>query len=633
MIESDTPDRRAEANLPVREATGRLLVLVGAFVCAACGLVYELELVALASYLTGDSVTQTSVVLSVMVFAMGIGSLLAKRLRPRAAASFGVLEALLALVGGFSAMALYAVFAWGGEWAGAWSEGTPWPLVAFSLAIGLLIGAEVPLLMVLIQRVRQQDAGGAVADLFAADYVGALVGGLAFPFLLLPLLGQLTGALVTGAVNAVAGAALVLGLFRHDVNPRTRRALTAANLAVLVLLGSGAVLVDDFERAARVAVYGDGVRVAVRTGQQEVVLTGGVDGPLDLYVDGRLRVSGRDQRRFHEALVHPAMNGPRARVLVLGGGDGLALREVLRSPGVRRVDLVEADPDLVRLGRGDPALGALNGHAFRDPRVRVRDADAFGWLRGSGRRYDVIVSDLPDPATTDSARLYSQEFYGLAARALGDRGRLLVHAGPFSARPHAYWTVEATLRAAGLRTVPYRVTARAPAVPTGPERRTKASSAPRDWGFVLAGSTRPSLGLGPGVGDGGRGRPGGSGGRGGHGDSGGYEDSGGSDGARDSGDSGDPGDSGDSEGRGTSGGRDGARDGAADRPGGVHGDERGSRGARDAGGSGGARSGGGMQVRLRSLTTQALLAGWREAARHRVTGVEPSTLVRPRYGR
>ncbi len=105
------------ARLPVRPAVGRFLVLAGVFVCAACGLVYELELVALASYLIGDSVTQASVVLSVMVFAMGLGSLAAKRLRRFAAAGFGAVEAVLALVGGSSAMVLYAVFAWTGGWA------------------------------------------------------------------------------------------------------------------------------------------------------------------------------------------------------------------------------------------------------------------------------------------------------------------------------------------------------------------------------------------------------------------------------------------------------------------------------------------------------------------------------------
>ena len=131
--------------------------------------------------MVGDSVTQASVVLSVMVFAMGIGSLLAKRLRCRAAAGFGAVEAAWR----WSA----AARRWRCTPASPGSGGSPGiALVGFSLAIGVLIGAEMPLLMTLIQRIRRQDAGGAVADLFAADYVGALVGGLAFPFLLLPLL-------------------------------------------------------------------------------------------------------------------------------------------------------------------------------------------------------------------------------------------------------------------------------------------------------------------------------------------------------------------------------------------------------------------------------------------------------------
>ena len=495
------PPWAGPVRLPVRPAVGRFLVLAGVFVCAACGLVYELELVALASYLTGDSVTQASVVLSVMVFAMGIGSLAAKRLRRHAAVAFGALEALLALVGGCSAMALYAVFAWTGDWGGLWASGPRWLLVAFSLAIGLLIGAEVPLLMDLIQRIRRQDAGGAVADLFAADYVGALVGGLAFPFLLLPLLGQLTGAMLTGAVNAIAGGALVLGLFRRDLTHRARWLLLVANLAVLGVLATATVLVDDFERAAREAVYGKDVRVALQTGAREIALTGGTDGrPLDLYVDGRLRVSGRDEDRYHEALVHPAMDGPHARVLVLGGGDGLAVREVLRHPGVRRVDVVALDSAVVDLARRDPALSRLNDHAYGDARVHVSTADPFRRLRGRAPvpSYDVVIADLPAPGITASTKLYSEEFYGLVRRVLAPGGRLVVHAGPVSARPHVFWTVEATLRAAGLRTTPYRVEGRDSGSADGPGRTAGASRAPRDWGFVLAARTaRPVLGLDP----------------------------------------------------------------------------------------------------------------------------------------
>ncbi|MGP3772969.1 polyamine aminopropyltransferase [Streptomyces sp. SDT5-1] len=460
--------------LPVKPGTGRFLVLVGVFVCAACGLVYELELVALASYLMGDSVTQASVVLSVMVFAMGLGSLAAKRLRLRAAVGFGMIEALLALVGGCSAMTLYAVFAWTGDWGGAWAEGPRWLLVAFSLAIGVLIGAEVPLLMVLIQRIRRQDAGGAVADLFAADYVGALVGGLAFPFLLLPLLGQLTGALLTGAINALAGAVLVLGLFRRDLSRRARWLLIVANVTVLGVLATSWVLVDDFERAARHALFGADVRVAVQSGVQEVVLTGGGNRPGALFLDGRLRADGRDGGRPHRRLVDPAMSGgPRARVLILGGGDGLAAREVLRHRGVRRVDVVDPDREVVRLARTDPGLTAMNGRSLADPRVRVVTGDVFGWLRSAPRAapYDVVVCDLPDPGSAASTKLYSQEFYGLVGRVLTDRGRLAVRV---AGGGQALDTASATVRSAGLHLVAYR-----------------GGEGEKGVGYVLAGWTLP----------------------------------------------------------------------------------------------------------------------------------------------
>ncbi|MET9292794.1 spermidine synthase [Streptomyces sp. NPDC003077] len=551
----------ASARLPVPAGIGRLLILLVVFVCAACGLVYELELVALSAYLVGDSVTQASVVLSVMVFAMGVGSLLAKRLRCRAAVGFGVIEALLALVGGGSAMALYACFGWWGESRSA--------LVGFSLAIGVLIGAEVPLLMTLIQRVRRQDAGGAVADLFAADYVGALVGGLAFPFLLLPVLGQLTGTLLTGSVNVVAGGALVLWLFGGDLTVRSRWVLVVANAMVLVLLAAGAVLATPFERAVREAVYGAQARVAVRSDVQEVVITGDAKGqgpawgsagragvgagarrvrgpraetgwgqghvrPLALYLDGRLRVSADSEYRYHEALVHPAMAaGPRGRVLVLGGGDGLATREVLRCRGVRSVTVVEIDPDVVRLARTDPGLSALNRHAFADPRVRVATADAFDWLRerarrGGGGPYDVVISDLPDPGISVSTKLYSQEFYGLVRRALAPGGRLVVHAGPPLLRPRSFGTVVATLRSVGLGTVAYGVPGRRPDFSGGPDRSARAGAEAGDeaepdgdagragfpspgggayadrpgeryayWGFVLAGRGAPRLALAP----------------------------------------------------------------------------------------------------------------------------------------
>lgn len=300
------------------------------------------------------------------------------------------------------------------------------------------------------------------------------------------MLGQLTGALFTGTVNAAAGGALVLWVFRWDLTTRSRWLLIVFNVAVIAVLAVATALVDDFERAARRAVYGDAVRVAVQTDVQEVVLTGAGRSSLDLYLDGRLRVSARDEYRYHEALVHPAMNGPRAHVLILGGGDGLAAREVLRYPDVRDVTVVELDRDVTRLARTDRALSELNGHAFHDPRLTAVTADAFNWMRAAHGSYDVVISDLPDPGISTSTKLYSAEFYGLVAEALAPGGRVVVHGGPPVSRPRTFWTVEASMRAAGLGTRPYRISARladSAAAPTGPRtgrsaRTAGASSSP-----------------------------------------------------------------------------------------------------------------------------------------------------------
>src|SRR5687768_9555340 len=253
----------------VRPRTGprlaRSVVLAAVFVFAACGLVYELALVALGSYLLGDTIAQTSIVLSVMICAMGVGSLAAKPLQRWPAAAFATVEAMLALVGGLSVMALYAAFAWLDLYQPA--------LIVVASAIGLLIGAEIPILTTLLHRIREQHPGHIVADLFAADYVGALVGGLAFPFLLLPRFGQLQGALATGAVNVVAGAIVVGWLFRDDLDARTKRWLMGLFVAVLAALGFAATVADDFEVDARQALYDDPIVHAERSSYQEIVVT------------------------------------------------------------------------------------------------------------------------------------------------------------------------------------------------------------------------------------------------------------------------------------------------------------------------------------------------------------------------
>jgi spermidine synthase len=460
-----------------RTRATRAGLLFATFVCAACGLVYELALVAQGSYLLGDSITQASVVLATMVFAMGIGSLSAKPLQRRPLLAFAVIEALLALFGGLSVLGLHAAFTWLDLY---------WPaLIGISLVVGALIGAEIPLLMTLLQRIRRQDAGSATADLFAADYIGALIGGLAFPFLLLPLLGQTRGALLVGMVNAVAGAAVALFLF--TVTLRRRLALAAGTLVVLGVLGFAFAQSDAFLRYARDELYDDPVVYSETTQYQEIVVTESspvVPGPTDtrLFLNGDLQFSSIDEYRYHESLVHPALAGTRDRVLVLGGGDGLAMREVMKYPDVREAVEVELDPSVLRLARENDRIAELNENSLADPRVRVVTADAFTWLRDTTERFDAVIIDMPDPDSTSTAKLYSEEFYSLAKRVLSPGARMVVQAGSPYFAPKTFDCINATVEAAGLTTTPYHVN-----VPSF-----------GDWGFILAqAGTAPTLSLDP----------------------------------------------------------------------------------------------------------------------------------------
>ncbi|MDP9435256.1 MAG: polyamine aminopropyltransferase [Actinomycetota bacterium] len=448
----------------------RALLLAAVSACAACGLVYELCLLTLGASVTGGGITQTSLIVAGYVAALGLGALLVKPLVPHAAVAFVAVETVLGLVGGLSAAALYAAYSFYG--------GGGAVLVVFTVVLGALVGAEVPLLMTLLQgghdRADAETSGRLLADLNAADYGGALVGGLAWPFLLLPLAGQVRGAALTGLVN-LAAAVLALWLVRAELPRSARRAGPAALLGCAALLGVLLVRSSDVEVTARQRLYADPVVHAERTRYQEVVLTRR-SGDVRLYLDGDLQFSSRDEHRYTEALVHPALARDPRRVLVLGGGDGLAAREVLRHPSVEEVVQVELDPQVLRLAR--TRLAGLNQGALDDPRVRVVVADAFRWLRSApAGGFDAVVVDMPDPDTLTLGRLYSREFYRWVARVLAADGLAVVQSGSPYGTPTAYWRTVSTLRSAGFGATPFHVD-----VPSF-----------GDWGFTLVAHDRAPL--------------------------------------------------------------------------------------------------------------------------------------------
>jgi spermidine synthase len=457
----------APAGEPVAPAIRwRALLLAAVAACAACGIIYELALLTLSASLNGGGIVATSLIVAGYIAALGAGALLVKPLLTRAAITFIAVEAALGIVGGVSAAALYVAFAFIG--------GSLWVLGLSTALIGGLVGAEVPLLMTLLQRGRTTgptDAGRALANLTAADYLGALIGGLVWPFLLLPHLGMVRGAAATGIINLVAAAIVSIALLRRLVDIRQLATALAALAVALGLLVTLLVQAHAIETTSRQQLYSDPIIAYRHSAYQEIVVTSrGSD--LRLYLDGGLQFSTRDEYRYTESLVYPALGRGARSVLVLGGGDGLVARELLRQPGTSEVTQVELDATVIELAR--TTMRTANSGSLDNPRVHVVIDDAMTWLRRPGVTpsggFDAVIVDLPDPDTPVLGRLYSTEFYTLAARLLAPDGLMVVQAGSPYSTPVAFWRTVSTIRSAGCAVTPYHVY-----VPTF-----------GDWGFVLA---------------------------------------------------------------------------------------------------------------------------------------------------
>jgi spermidine synthase len=442
----------------------RPLLFAAVAVCAACGLVYELILLTLSVTLAGGGITETSLIVAGYVAALGAGALLVKPLLGHAASAFVGVEILLGAAGGLSAAALYTAFSFQGTSSAV--------LIVATAVLGILVGAEVPLLLTLLRHGRSDDgpdgAGRLLADLNAADYAGAVVGGLAWPFLLLPLAGQIRGAALTGVVNLLAAAVVAGFLLRTRMSRRSRFAAAGALLVAATGLVVLLVMAREIVVSAQQRLYRDPVVAEQLSAYQQIVLTRRGDD-VRLFLDGDLQFSSRDEYRYHEALVQPALAQDPARVLILGGGDGLAAREVLRHPSVREVVQVELDAAVIELAR--TRLAELNDGAFDDPRLELVLADGFRWLTAAAPDdFDAVVVDLPDPDTPALARLFSTEFYGLVDRVLRPDGRLVVQSGSPYSTPTAFWRTVSTVGSAGFAVTPYHVH-----VPSF-----------GDWGYTLA---------------------------------------------------------------------------------------------------------------------------------------------------
>ena len=435
-----------------------ILLFISVLLIAACGLIYELVAGTLASYLLGDSVLQFSTVIGTYLFAMGIGSALSRYLNRGLVYRFIWIGLLLGVIGGFSSAILMLAF--------AFTQGFSIILYALVIVMGVLVGLEIPLLMRIVrERYNFRDV---IAHVLTFDYLGALAASLIFPIILVPRLGLVRSAMLFGLIN-VAVALWTTYIFANQL--ASTRIIRGTCVLVLIGLSVGIAQAKKITATAEDNIYADEIIFARDTRYQHLVLTRFKDD-IRLFLNSHLQFSSRDEYRYHEALIHPGLASiptPR-RVLVLGGGDGLAVREILKYSQIESITLVDLDPEMTKIFSSHTMLTQLNQNSLLSPKLHVINADAFPWIDSNTDSFDFIVIDFPDPTNYSLGKLYTTAFYRAVARHLSAQGVIVVQStSPMFARD-SFWCIANTLKQAGLKTFPYHVY-----VPSFGE-----------WGFVLA---------------------------------------------------------------------------------------------------------------------------------------------------
>lgn len=382
------------------------------------------------------------------MFSMGVGSYLSKLLNDDHIQNFISVEIAISLIGGICSLLLFIAF----PMVRSLYDVTMYSLI---LMIGTLVGMEIPILTAILSQ--KQSTRDSIANVMSIDYIGALIGSVAFPLFLLPQLGLVRSSFAIGLINILTALTNIYFFRRYLTHAKL---LTVISLSILALLIGftvyGTVLTSFAERH----LYFDQIIYEKQTAYQKIVVTKSeTTSDQRLYIDGHIQFSSRDEYRYHEALVHPLLTiaGKKENVLILGGGDGLAVREVLKHNAVKRIDLVDIDPEMTRLGTQLHQLATLNQHSLENDIVHIHHQDAFTFINQAGILYDRVIIDMPDPHNEAINKLYSREFYSMIIKRMSTQGYLVSQSSSPFFTHKTYWSIEATLNAVFNDTLSYHV--------------------------------------------------------------------------------------------------------------------------------------------------------------------------------
>ena len=427
------------------------VLMFSVFVVALCGIVYELIIASVASYLLGNSVFQFSITIGLFMFAMGIGSYITKWIEQDLIERFISIEIVVALIGGVCSATLFLIFPFHALYRPV--------MYGFILVIGTLVGLEIPILARILSR--SATWKDSIANVLSLDYVGALVGSISFPLLMLPTIGLFQSAFAIGLLNIFVAFLTVFFFHKELKRPVWLFAMTGL---VTVVLVTGLIFCERLTSFAEHQLYADKIVYRQQTPYQRIVVTeNSVSGDVRLYLDKHIQFASVDEYRYHESLVHPVMSvpGDRSHVLILGGGDGLAVREVLKYPTVEKIVLVDIDPAIIEVCKTFRSIRKLNQGSLESEKLEIRNEDAFRYaidFAGNDlERFDRIIIDLPDPHNEVLDKLYSKEFYEILRQCMTPEGVLVTQSSsPFFARD-VFWCICQTLESASYDVTSYQV--------------------------------------------------------------------------------------------------------------------------------------------------------------------------------
>lgn len=436
----------------------RLLMLT-TLIISGCSMCYELIISAVSSYLLGNSTLQYSITIGLYMAALGLGSYISKYVTKKLFNVFVLIELLIGIVGGMSSLILFL--------ANIYIINYAVVMYIEIVLIGTLAGAEIPIMTRIIEE-DENNLSVTLSSIFSFDYIGGLVGAVAFPLMLLPNLGYFATSFLCGLLNIVASLLIMWKFGKRVENIRSYR-IVAFAIAVLMLLGM--IFSDNISNEIESGLYRDKIIAIEQTQYQKIVMTKHRDD-VRLYIDGNCQFSTADEYRYHEALVHIPMSKleKRDKVLILGGGDGLAVREVLKYKDVDKIDLVDLDSEMIRICSTNNNIISINQNSLKSDKLNIFNMDAYEYLKDAKEKYNLIIVDLPDPNCESLNKLYSNIFYRMCGGCLSEDGILVVQStSPYYATK-AYWCINKTIQSEGFNVIPYHL--QVPAF--------------GDWGFNMA---------------------------------------------------------------------------------------------------------------------------------------------------